>query len=173
MAVIILTVTLILLLLFTSKITAIIEKGEKFKISFVFSLFTFVLNFDSNNKKQGSIKKGLITPIFKSLRYLFRKSEVDIHRLRLFGTERLSEGTGPIFAFISISSLLSYIAKNSKSFKISDRAYLITPPFANEDAAPYINLSLKFSFACLFISVIIFVYYLIRNSFLKKVENAG
>lgn len=171
LAVILFTVILIILLVLISKINLNLKKGENLVLSFDFILFSLILTFNERDKSQNRAKIPK-QALFKSLKHLLNKSDINVRTLWLCGTDKLSASSGAVISFISLSSLLSYIARNSKSFKYSDSTYLIAPDCSYETASSFLDIDIDFSLFSLFISLLIFAYYAIKNGLGRKKKNA-
>ena len=174
LTVILITVTLIILFILTQKVDLIVQKGDRLTITADITLFSVVFT-DGKAKKRREKKKERpnVRAIYYSLRYLISKSQINIRRLRLSDTATLSQKRGTLFVFVTISTFLTLIKRNAKSFAYTDNAYLITPSIDESPATPYIDISLSFSPFSLIISAFIFLYYLVENKLARKGKNVG
>ena len=107
--------------------------------------------------------KSNVSPFYFGVKYLLGYSKIKITSFEFLTVNELSEK--PYLSttkFIVISSLLAFIAANSKEYDYSAQRYIVTEK--NDNSVPNITVKVNFLLFRLIISLILVAYYKIKNA---------
>ena len=163
---IILILSAILFILFQRSQIRIL-KTDNFYLTLNLSIMSFTLSSNQNKKQvlknlYAFLRKG--RPIYKSVKYLVRRS--DIHILRFSPIGKQANGFGQVLSYyISAPILLAYLNNTAKSIRYSDNY----SKFSNNNSEIDINVNSRLIF--LIISALVFLYYIVISKIKRGIKN--
>ena len=151
-------VTLLFILFQCVDVTVV--KRDNLTIKINFNLLAIVLYDD---KKKRIRLKNLRKYMFltqagiKSLKYIVSKSRITVYSPTSYTDAFNGVGVG----FLSATMLIPYLAANAHSFRYFDRYH----------GAAHLDISLRISYICAFISALLFLYYSVRIKIRRTLKN--
>ncbi len=164
------SLSLILLVLICQRIDIRVSKSSmtKIKINFIF----FALTVDDSESQKLSLKKRIklirnIPFIYSAVKYLISKSEITVHSQNYTSSVNVTRSMLPNIMYrISVPTAIAIVSKFARKVKFDDEDVQVDP----SDGLIF-DLSVHFRLYRVFISLIIFLYYMIRAKFRRIIKN--
>lgn len=167
--IIVVCTVIFILLLFLIPITIHFEKNEKTTVKL--KIFFIPVKLPQIKGKGIKIKniKNNVSPLYCGIKYLLGYSRVRICVLEFLTVFDLAEKPYlSCIKFISISSLLAFVAANSREYDYDAKRYIVTE---RKDAQKTkITFTASFLLLRLIISLLLVAYYKIKNAIKERVE---
>ncbi len=167
--IIVVCTVIFILLLSLIPITIHFEKDEKTTVKLkIFSLTVKLPQIKGKGIKIQNIKNN-VSPLYCGIKYLLGYSRVRICVLEFITVFDLAEKAHLSYAkFIAISSLLAFVAANSKQYDYEAKRYIVTEEKDLQNTK--ITFIATFLLFRLIISLILVAYYKIKNVIKERVE---